>query len=286
MVYTKNGVGISTIYNRSGQRLTQAYDIDENELLNNTIRVMTYNIGQWYIGNGSNVPSADYTTFYNLQRLILSTYAPDVVGFQEYYEPFSSGHTVESVIGDFFTNHANSGTSGYPAKATYTKGFPISDYTKTDFTASSSECYTKGKISVGGKEIWILNAHLATSSNEANKVAESTELLNVVSGLQYFVILADFNTVCKSVSDTEYITIMKQFIDAGYHSANCSQQHGFIDTWTGSNTAGGTWYPCDQIITSANINIETVIAGTIKISVLSGQFVIDHIPLVADLTIN
>ena len=112
-------------------------------------------------------------------------------------------------------------------------------------------------------------------------------VFNLVQNEPYFIITGDFNTVCKSVNDTEYTTIMKQFIDAGYHSANCSAQHGFLDTWTAGSTASGTWYPCDHIITSANISMNTVIVDTTKIDVAeqTGQ-AIDHLPIVAYLTVN
>lgn len=287
MIYEVDGTPRGTAWDASGRQLTAAYDIEGNQVLADPVDmvVMTYNVGQWYIGNGSNIPTAKYAEYYALQREILAKYDADVVGFQEYYDPFSSGHTVESVIGEYFTAHVNNAISGYSAKAIYTKGYAIGDYQAISFITGSSQNYIKGSITVGGRTVWLLNAHLATSSQEANKVAQAAELCAAVSALDYFIIFADFNTVCKSVNDTEYTTIMKQFIDAGYHSANCSEQHGFIDTWTGGTSLADTWYPCDQIITSANISINSVVADQTKVEDLIDE-TIDHVPLVAEITIH
>lgn len=287
MIYDADGTPRSTAWDASGGLLASAYDMEGNQLLAEPVDmvVMTYNVGQWYIGDGGNIPSAKYADYYALQRGIISKYDPDIVAFQEYYDPFSSGHTVESVIGEYFSNHVNNATSGYSAKAIYTKDLAIGNYQAVSFQTGSSQNYIKGSITVGGRTVWLLDAHLATSSQESNKVAQAAELFAAVSVLDYFIIFADFNTVCKSVSDTEYTTIMKQFIDAGFHSANCSEQHGFIDSWTGGKSLLDTWYPCDHIITSANISINRVVADQTKVEDLIDE-TIDHIPLVAEITIN
>ena len=290
-VYDKLGNKLNEVFDIDGLELSHAYDIDGNEVLNKTptaptdLTVMTYNIGQWYTGNNANVPTANYEQYYNLQRSIIFAYNPDIASFQEYYDPFSSGHTVDDVIGEYFTDHKNNATSGYKAKAIYSNGYELSDYSETNFAVGNSRSYIKTSIQCEGRTIWLINAHLETSTYESAKVAESTELLNAVANLEYFIIMADFNTVCKSVNDEEYTTIMKQFIDAGYHSANCSEQHGFIDTWTSGSSASGTWYPCDQIITSANIDINNVVADQTKVTDDIAN-AIDHIPLIAYVTVN
>lgn len=286
-IFNINGNYLTNAYETDGDALPVAYDINGNVIFSpdwTRIKVMSYNIGQWYIGNGSNVPTDKYTSYYNLQRSILSSNAPDVVGFQEYYDPFSTGHNVADVIGEYFTDHVNNATSGYPAKAIYTNGYDISDYSVHDFSVGN-QLFIVGKIVVDGKDIWIINVHLATSLYEANKVAQSVELFNYVSNLEYFIILGDFNTVCKSVNDSEYTTIMKQFVDAGYNIANCSAQHGFIDTWTEGTSESGTWYPTDHIITSPNIIMADVYRDTTKLTDGLSD-VIDHLPLVAELIVT
>lgn len=287
-IYDGTGTQLNACYDGEGNALQYAYDGEGNLIFTSRetdLKVMTYNIGQWYIGDGSNVPTAKYSDYYALQRGMLASDDADIVGFQEYYDPFSSGHTVESVIGEYFTNHVNNAVSGYSAKAIYSNGYALSNYEEVPFVNGAGRNYIKASIVVNGKTVWIINAHLDTSNNESAKVAQAQELFDAVENLEYFIILADFNTVCKSTSDEEYTTIMKQFIDAGYHSANCSAQHGFIDTWTDGTTSSGTWYPCDQIITSANIDMLSVYTDRTKVTDNLGD-VIDHIPLIAELAIN
>ena len=286
MIYDINGNQIGTVYDVNGNTLTQAYDINGNPLIEQgegtTLTVMTYNIGQWYTGIGSNVPTDKYDSYSSLQKQIFSAVNPDIACLQEYYDPFSSGHTVESVMGDYY-DYINHSGSGYAQKATMTKGYPMSGYATTTMTGGQS--YTECTIEVDGKTVYIINAHLATSSQEANKVAQAQTLCNHLKTLNSFILFGDFNTVCKSVEDTEYTTIMKQFVDAGFNVANCSAQFGFKDTWTGGSTASGTWYPCDHIITSADISMANVRVNTIKLTDgLSDT--IDHIPLIAEVTIS
>ena len=287
-IYDGNGNQLNACYDGHGNALQYAYDGEGHLIFTSRetdLKVMTYNIGQWYIGNGSNVPTAKYSDYYALQRSMLASDDADIVGFQEYYDPFSSGHTVESVIGEYFTNHVNNAVSGYSAKAIYSNGYALSSYEEVAFVNGTGRNYIKASIIVNGKTVLVINAHLDTSSNESAKVAQARELFEAVANLEYFIIMADFNTVCKSISDEEYTTIMKQFIDAGYHSANCSEQHGFIDTWTDGTSASATWYPCDQIITSANIDMLSVYTDRTKVTDNIGD-VIDHIPLIAELAIN
>lgn len=287
-VYDANGNQLTAVFGADGRRLSRAYGADGNVIYSNepaNLIVMTYNVGQWYIGNGSNVPSAKYEQYYQLQRQIMSANNPVIAGVQEYFDPFSTGHSVEAVIGDYFTNHVNNEISGDSAKAIYTNGYALSNYEQISFVNGTGRNYIKASIDVNGKTVWVINAHLDISTNESAKVAQARELFEAVSNLEYFIIMADFNTVCKSVNDEEYTTIMRQFIDAGYNSANCSAQHGFIDTWTESTNANGTWYPCDQIITSANIDILNVYADQTKVTDNIDEM-IDHLPLIAELTVN
>ena len=80
--------------------------------------------------------------------------------------------------------------------------------------------------------------------------------------------------------------MIKPFIDAGYNVANCSDQHGFIDTWTNGKDTTGTWYPHDNIITSADFTMSNVRRDTTKITEAAIQDkIIDHVPLICELTL-
>ena len=86
MIYDINGDSISNVYDKDGEQLEQAYDISGNELLPTepiSFVVMSYNV-QWFTGINS-----DET----MQETIFDTYAPDVIGFQEFQN--HSMHTLK-----------------------------------------------------------------------------------------------------------------------------------------------------------------------------------------------
>lgn len=274
-VYEKNGNQISHVYDVSGTMLNQAYDIDRNPLLQNesNFTVMSYNV-QWFSGLNSNK---------SMQESILAEYNADIIGLQEL------GSSMPSLGAELLSAYQHITLGSQYNKTGMASKYSLENVVSASFTHQDGETrgYQKAHFTALGKNICWVNTHLETSSHEAAKVAQAQEVFELVQDEPYFIITGDFNTVCKSVYDTEYNTIMKQFIDAGYNSANCSAQHGFIDTWTSGSTASGTWYPCDHVITSANISINNVIADTTKIEVAAqtGQS-IDHLPLIAYLTIN
>ena len=285
--YDVNGNPIGGAYDVNGNALAQAYDINGNPLFEEVnLTLASYNIGQWYNGTGVNVPSAKYDTYYTLQRAALSAIKADIIAFQEYWEPFSSGHTVADVIGEYFTdNYVYTSGGTYVKKAVYTNGYTISNGSYTTFNAGT-EGYLKASVNIGGRTVWIINTHLATSSNEDRKVAEAAELMNIVSGLEYFIIFGDFNTGGGyTTAAPEYTTIMKQFVDAGYDCANFTNMHGFHRTYIGSADTTATGAACDHIITSPNIVINSVTVNQQKITTPTGD-TIDHMPIVAEVTIS
>ena len=279
MIYELIGTEINEAYAKEGTSLNQAYDIEGNEVfttIEDGLTIMTYNV-QAFTALNSNK---------NMQTSILNTYDADFIGFQE----VSTSTTLPSIATELLTSYPYINQLRGNAMASKRSLTNITNgiFENQAFaTESKLRRYQKAYFTYNNKTICWVNTHLETSDYESVKVAQAQEIFNLVQNEPYFIITGDFNTVCKSVNDTEYTTIMKQFVDAGYNVANCSNQHGFIDTWTSGSTASGTWYPCDHIITSSNIDIDTVIADTTKIDVASetGQS-IDHLPLIAYLTIN
>lgn len=278
-IYDISGNALNTVYDIDGVQLEQAYDIDGNELIEpiqTELVVMSYNV-QGFTGLNANE---------SMQSGIISTYNPLIVGLQELGMNTSLPTVGANIFSDYPYKYLSPPIYNRPAIASKVQ---LNNVVGNEFTNQSGETrgYQKSYFTYGGKTICWINTHLATSDHETAKVAQANELYAMVQNEPYFIITGDFNTVCKSVNDTEYTTIMKQFIDAGYNSANCSAQHGFIDTWTSGSTASGTWYPCDHIITSANISMDNVIVDTTKIDAAAqtGQS-IDHLPIVAYLTVN
>lgn len=276
-VYKIDGSLPSSVYGKSGSQLIQAYDKNGNPLLTPPVQpklvVMSYNV-QWFTAINSNQA---------MQEEIINTYNPHIIGLQEIHNPIGTvGSAVLSGY-DYFEYGIQTNLSGIASKIL------LDNATAGVFEHQANEIkgYQKAYLTFDGKQICWVNAHLDVSLYESTKVAQAAEVFSLVQNEPYFIITGDFNTVCKSVNDTEYTTIMKQFVDAGYNCANCTTQHGFLNTWTSGSTAGGTWYPCDHIITSANISIVRVIVDERKIAIAAetGQS-IDHLPIIAELTIN
>lgn len=280
-IYDVNGNSLNAIYDKDNAQLSQAYDIDGNELIStptSNFVVMTYNI-QWFTGVNSNQA---------MQENIFDTYDADVIGFQEFQKANIS--TVPTMATQLLSqNYPYLSMGDYGNKNALASKYELIDFTTVPHTTQTmdGQSYSTATINFDGKEILLVVSHVTTSDYEATKVEQIGEVFDAIQNAEYFIIMSDFNTVCKSVNDTEYSTIMKQFVDAGYNCANCTEQFGFLNTWTSSSTASGTWYPCDHVITSSNITIDNVIVDTTKIDIATqtGQS-IDHLPVIAYLTIN
>ncbi len=282
-VYSKDGNTISTLYDKNGLLINQAYDINGQIIHQSTapdIRVATYNVGGWYIGSGTNVPTESKEDYVNLQQSILSAINADIVCFQEYWDTFcADGTTADSVIGSYFTQKEKTrSTSTWNGHVIASNGYVLSDYASTDFVNyySNAPSWEKCYITVKGKNICIINTHLSTATGGV-KEPQSQEILDAVENEPYFIVLGDFNT-----ETTDYTAIVKKFVDAGYNSANLNGSEYHFNTYY---TTAGVGKPTDQIITSANIAISDVYVNPIKLTDDINDKV-DHIPLIAELVIN
>ena len=235
--------------------------------------VMSYNV-QWLSGLNSNQ---------TMQRLILDTYDADIIGIQEWTTMGTTKPTDMALFDDYAYSYLGIQTN----KTAIVSKPVLTDVEGHVFTAQGNE--TKGyqtcRFNYGDKDILWINAHMFYDDRSII-AAQCTEIFNLVQNEPYFIITGDFNVLCKDTTSAWYTDCMKQFIDAGYNSANCSAQHGFLDTWTGEVNTSGTWYCLDQIITSPNLEIIEVIVDQTKLSYLDGTNAIDHLPIYATLQIN
>lgn len=277
-IYNIGGTEINSAYSASGSVLANAYALDGTPVSGTVLTVMTYNVMRW---EGLNANKT-------IQDEAFVTRGADIIGIQEWGYNASGGSVggiaVLTYLDDCGYDHVEVGTSIYNKNALVSK-YALSNVSEAVFAQDSSTSYQKCYFTFNGKSICWINTHLLTSSQEAGNVAEAGVIFDAVENETYFIITGDFNTVCKSVNDTEYTTIMKQFVDAGYNVANCSAQHGFIDTWTDGTTIEDIWYPCDHIITSSNINMISVVRDMTKVEAETGS-VIDHVPLIAYLSVT
>jgi len=274
-IYDFEGNTLSSALDIQGNMLSNVYDVYGNPILAKTLKVMTYNT-QWF--NGINSQQA-------MQELIINNNNPHIIGFQEFSRNGQIGNVAETALLNYryrqMSNHYN-----YLFMASK---LPLSNIEIADFVHQSGEtrAYMKCEINVYGKNITWINTHIDYISN-VNQYAQMQEIFEMAEQAEYCIITGDFNSDALSTSDSDYINLYKPFVDAGYNLANSTAERGFTKTWTDSATATSPsemTTATDNIITSENITIDSVVFDTTKFSYLNGQ-PIDHIPIIANLTIN
>lgn len=292
-VYNINGVSISDVYDTSENQLLQCYDIDGNELLGNTntITVMSFNVGSFY-SEWHPAPSDTGNVFYLRNKGIFNNSAPiDFAGLSEWYNEIG---TVQAsvLMNEFFSAYYPDYTP-YPSSANHalTSAFskPASDVVLVPYQTQGSEMryYQKSYSTYGGKRICFILTHL--DLNLEKRTAQFLELMAAVQNEPYFVIVGDFNFAITSAGDAQYNASIKVALDNGYHSAQNASN--LYMTWYNKETAeeSTSIYALDNIITSANIDLSNVHVDTTKLTDgLCSQYgiIIDHLPLIAELTIN
>lgn len=290
MIYGVNGSPLAAAYDSGGERVAQAYDIDGNPLLTPDLVVMTYNV-EWFTGINANTA---------MQKSIMDEYEPDVVGWQE-LQPKYSSTIPTTMLNTILPNHTHM-MGDFGNKNGFSTNIPMSNFTTVPFAVQANESanwdgqsYSTATITVKGKEIFVVTAHNTTETLGGREAvnAQSMEVFEALQGHEYFILLCDLNTVCRSTEHWQWDGFMKAFYDAGYNIINCVPQGGIggefsdIGTWTRSS-GDGTWSPNDNIMTSSNIIImDWAAPRTQKVAVgtQTGQK-IDHIPMIARLIIN
>ena len=271
-IYDIDGNELSTVFNIDGERLNAVYDVDGNPLnIRKSIAVMTFNI-QWWSGINANE---------SLMNSIFSAYQPLVCGIQE----TGSSGTLQYIGAQFQSGKA---MTNVPNKPAFLFNTEYSDYTEGVYQAQGSETrgWQKCSIVIDGKTVSFFNTHLQNDAPSI-RIPQALELLDMLLEEEYFVCTGDFNFGGTSVSDEQYVNMVQPFIDAGCNMANWSARTGLVDTWfNGSTVSGSTQkFATDNIITSSNIAINEIIFDQRKIEANTG-LVLDHIPIVAYLTIN
>lgn len=285
MIYDINGNALSAVYDSSGNNLQSAFDINGNLIFSAdrpSIKVMSYNVGQWYYGSGDNVPADKDADYYALQNGMIANANADILCINEYWNTFSkTGRTALSLLSQYYPYiEARNGGSGYFGRAICSK-YPISNYTTRAYTAESSRYYDSCTITIEGISITIVVTHLGLTLS--NRELEIAQLISFLQTQERFIACGDYNMLdCKTTSGADYLAIMEPILNAGFRSANCAD-FGFIETY--SDVPSGTYTGClDNIVTSANISIISANRDNTKLNDLLTEKT-DHMPFIAELSI-
>lgn len=299
-IYDAEGNQLSHAYDADGSELSYAYDAEGNIVFQSgdqpptpvgiPLKVMTYNVGQWYIGNGSYVPSASDEAYYALHSGILQRANADVLFINEYSATFSgAGRTASSVLSPYFPYiETRSGGSNYNGRTICSK-YPISNYTTHSFSTGGIQYYDSCEITIDGRVITLVIVHFITNP-ETTRWTQCQEFVSHLKTLNTFIAGGDYNTGISpdngtdNTESTVYTKYIKSFLDEGFHSANCSD-FGFMVTCNDGVDGEGTDWDIDNIITSSDIRITSATVDTAKLTDdISAK--IDHMPLIATLVIE
>ena len=294
-IYDADGTQLFKLYDADGEELLSAYDADGSLIYTAqplNLKVMTYNVGGWYTGVGTSVPSDYDQLYYDLQNGIIQQNSPDILCIEEYRDQFTTGgRTALSLLSQYFPYiRTNGGDTNYWGRAVCSK-YPIQSYTEHFYANESQRYYGNAVINAKGRVLNVLVTHLST--DQAKREVQAGDLFRYCQTLTNVIACGDYNTTYARDTDpssewsAEYYSCYKQFVDAGYHLANCAEENGWFDTYWQNEKK--VWRSLDNIITSSNIAIDEVYTdNTKKTDPITDDpnWKIDHIPLIAELTVT
>jgi endonuclease/exonuclease/phosphatase family metal-dependent hydrolase len=276
-VYKRNGSVVIPVYNVTGNVKSQLYDKSGKQIDGAIyLTVMSYNY-QW----SENLNTLAY------QQEIYSTYNPDIIGIQEAGSKRQKSWPVTAQLA--LAGYKYKYLSDYYNYHGLASRIPLEDVIDVPYTTQAGGTYTYQKcyFTLGDKRIAWYNTHLIYEENKTSiRSAQAQELLADAENEEYVIITGDLNMLGLDLDSSEYRGIGKPYADAGYNLANWTNDN-FVKTWTDAVSAESLdefQYATDNIITSENIDIISVVFDAIKLDYLNGLS-IDHIPIIARLKI-
>lgn len=284
-VFDVNGNLQTRLFGLQGEQAGSAYNIGGDLVFpyEVNVKVMSYNVGSW-TAFGAKATLENQDTWYTLQNSIFAADCPDLLGIQEYYSAIGS-YSVPTMLGQYFSYLYAVDWTRTKAGRGIASRYAMTNTAEINFEHQTGEqrSYLIGDISIGGKTIKFLDAHLALDN--ATIALQIQELLSAVSQYEYWILTGDFNVNFPDAQSEGYAILVEPFLDAGYHVANGST-FGFIQTFS-TKTPGddSDWRYLDNIMCSANIDITNVYVDTKKLTDHVG-YSIDHLPLIAEMSID
>lgn len=294
-IYNKNGQVLSSSYAVNGIGLPQAYNINGIPILTpKSLKVATYNVGQWYLGNHDNVPAGLDADYYALQNGMIGEIDADILLLEEYTQQFSKlPRTARSLLEQYYPYiHEQGGTTtttGY-GRCVCSK-YPITNYVAHNYTQGSPFYYDSCVITAFGIQFNIIVTHIYWTSNpsDTTRDAEVAELIAFANNKSNVIIGGDFNNGLKpDQSETDwndrYNRFVKPFVDVGYNTANYDDFGNLVTCYDGSDSSSAA-YCLDNIYTSPNLQITNAYVDTTKLTDQIAEK-IDHMPLITEVQIN
>ena len=290
-IYNKSGEQIFSAYELDGDEISTGYDVAGNIVYTSApiqITAMSFNVGCFYTQYFP-CPNAKTEAFYQRHRTIFGNQEADLCGMQEWNNAIGT-ISASVLMNEFFDDTKSSYV--YPAvqTAALTMGskYTISNLQLVQYQDQDANVryYQKAYVSIGGKTVCFVNTHLGTSTIRNSQMVE---LLNMLENEEYFVAFGDFNFRIETVGDSEYNLSVALALARGFHSAQ-NASGIYLTGYRGETVASSTSTTAlDNIITSGNIDISNVHIDTTKFTdglCEENEIIIDHVPIIATLTIN
>lgn len=262
------------IYKTKRATMTDIEKVKNAIQISTYLKVATYNVG--IFNNGiSGVETENAIDKMNEFRKIIGSINADILNAQEFKEYFDLGNTYSSLDVVNFKYPHNTKSINQNNSLSFLK-YPITNAVKKAFDSGSGKYYVAFDITVGGKTITVINAHLAIEEDvSVHRSSEIAELITFMDTKDYVILTGDMNASSQSEYDA--------YKTAGYKICN-GGDFGWFNTWPIRKNMPSSWnttWPCenlDNIIVSDNITPQYVETIDCVIS--------DHAPLVATLRID
>lgn len=233
------------------------------------IRVMSHNVGKFNYGNSGGYSGDDAPQKLIEWKNMYSKLEPDILLGQENVLYFDANHTITpatDLFAPLFPNYFGNGTYAtfIRSKPPITDREDISLSVTVDGTTYERNA-SKATITINGKSIVVISAHLSpgqTENAETARELQADQLITALSNYDYVILCGDFN------SSEE--TFFAKFKDAGYTCVN----HGY-------------WGTIETISSGSIDNI--MVKGFVPYNIIcssSDKCTSDHYPVVSDLYLN
>lgn len=283
-VYDADGNILSAVYDASGDSLDYAYDSDGTVIFQKelpvgiSLKVMSYNVGGWYIGSGSNVPTEKYEQYLALQTGMIQRNDPDILIIQEYMATFSTGHSALTMLQGLFP-YVKAVTGGtYFGRAICSK-YPISNYVHNAFSAESNRYFDSVDVTIDDVTVTVITTHLGLS--QAYRNSEIPELIAYCKQHERFICGGDYNI--NGTTGTPYEQNIAPFLNEGFNTANWGDFGNLVTCIEGTSLEDHTGC-LDNVYTSSNIFVTNAHVDTTKLTDDISDY-IDHMPIIADLVV-
>lgn len=239
------------------------------------VRVVTYNMGN-FSGEGLERNTEECAIAY---RKAIGKCKGNINCYQ--YDTWINGQNPKDYIYANARNAVSNGASDYNFHGV-SSDFAILSNGANEFSNNGNlthKIYQYVLIEVNGKTVLVVNLHFEWQDN-TQRAGQITDVLSFVKDYDNVIVCGDFNPEdyidgVRQSSDLTYKADLNRFTDAGFKCANGVGYFGAINTIAEKGYVSG---PFDNILVKGAMAIK-------DIGIIEEQYMNDHYPFYADITI-